>query len=452
MSKLSYSLTCLAFTLLFCLVSKSSSAQEGLSLNQAIQIGLENNFAIQIEKQKQLQAANNNTWGQAGALPNVTVGLVPSASNTSIDNPAGFLRSGNISANDLNPTAAVNWRLFGGFNARISKDRLELLQQQSDGNAMVIVDNTVQAIILAYYTVLLEQKRTEVFESTLKLSRDRYNYSKVKKELGSAVTFDILKDKNSYLTDSSNHLSQVFNHRNAVRNLNLLLGQDVDVAYQFTDILRAVKKIYSLDELHAKMIASNSNLKNQFINLEILSKEIDISKSQMYPTIDLNLRGSKNWQTQDLSEAVFASGDNGESGIKSSTGVLSANLTLSFTLFNGGRVQNQIKNAKIQERVGKLQTKDLELSLKHNLVNNLDTYNLRLGLSDIANENLKTAELNLQLAEDRYKNGSITSFDYRTIQITRLQTALSYYQSIFNLISDEVQLIKLTGGLLATYQ
>ncbi len=434
------------------LVLFQTRAQESLSLQQAIKIGLKNNFSIQIEKQKQELAANNNTLGQAGGLPNIMLGIDQGMSNTNLDNPAGFLRSGNIGANNFNPSLTVNWRLFGGFNAKMTKNRLELLQVQSNGNAMLIVENTVQAIILAYYTALLENERSKVFESSLKLSRDRYNYSKLKKDLGSAVTFDVLKDKNSYLTDSSNYLSQVFNQKNALRNLNLLLGKSVHVKYQFTDILRAVKKDYTLDELHSKMTASNTNLKNQYINLEILSKEINISKSQLYPTIDLNLRSSENWQTQDLSKAVFASGSNGEAGIKSTTGVLSANITLSFTLFNGGRIQSQIKNANIQERIGKLQTKDLELTLEHNLRNNFDTYQLRLGLSGIANENLKTAKLNLQLAEDRYKNGSITSFDYRTLQITYLQTALNYYQSTFNLISDEVQLIKLAGGLLAIYK
>ncbi|MFY0653617.1 MAG: TolC family protein [Cyclobacteriaceae bacterium] len=435
----------------FLLPVVSIQAQEKLTLTQAITTGLSNNFSIQIEEQRKIQAANNNTWGQAGAMPSILLNASQGLSNTSIDNPASFLSSGTIKSTSLNPSLAVNWTIFNGFNVRMTKERLGLLQNQTDGNAAIIIENTVQAIILGYYQVLLEKKRTDVFKSSLDLSNDRYSYSKLKGELGSSVTFDILKDKNSYLTDSSNYIVQVLNYRNAKRNLNLLLSKDVDIDYQPSDSLEVQKKIFSLDEMFAKMTASNSNLKNQYINQEILKRDIVISKSATYPNISLNLSGSKNWQGQDLSQAVFANGTNGESGISSSTANLSANITLAFTLFNGGRVQNQIKSARIQERIGQLQIKDLELTLKNSLISNYDTYNLRNSLLDIANDNVQTAELNLQLGADRYKNGSINSFDYRDLQITYLQTALNYYQSIYNLLETEVELMRLTGGILSEY-
>jgi outer membrane protein TolC len=440
----------LPFALFFVFIVVESNAQD-FSLAEAINIGLSNNFSIQIEEERKIQAANDNTWGQAGALPSIILNASQGFSNTNIDNPASFLSSGSIKSTSLNPSAAVNWTLFNGFNVKMTKERLGLLETQTDGNAAIIIENTVQAIILAYYQVLLEKERTAVFKNTLALSNDRYSYSKLKGELGSAVTFDILKDKNSYLTDSSNYIIQILNHRNAVRNLNLLLSKDVDENFNFADSLRVDQKEFSLDELYAHMTSTNSNLKNQYINQEILKSDIAIAKSATYPSINFNLLGSKNWQGQDLSDAVFANGTNGESGISSSIANLSANLTLAFTLYNGGRVENQIKSARIQERIGQLQIRDLELSLKNSLISNFDTYNLRKSLLNIAKDNVETAQLNLQLGADRYKNGSINSFDYRDLQVTYLETALNYYQSIFNLLETEVELMRLTGGILGEY-
>lgn len=440
----------LLFALFSVFIFTESRAQD-LSLAEAINIGLSNNFSIQIEEERKIQTANNNTWGQAGALPSIILNASQGFSNTNIDNPASFLSSGSIKSSSLNPSVAVNWTLFNGFNVKMTKEKLGLLETQTNGNAAIIIENTVQAIILTYYQVLLEKERTAVFKNSLALSNDRYSYSKLKGELGSSVTFDILKDKNSYLTDSSNYIIQVLNHRNAIRNLNLLLSEDVNESFNFADSLVVDKKEFSLDELYAQMTSTNSNLKNQYINQEILKRDIAIAKSATYPTINLNLAGSKNWQGQDLSDAVFANGTNGESGISSSTANLSANLTLAFTLFNGGRVENQIKSARIQERIGQLQIRDLELSLKNRLISNFDNYNLRKSLLNIADDNVKTAQLNLQLGADRYKNGSINSFDYRDLQVTYLQTALNYYQSIFNLLDTEVELMRLTGGILGEY-
>jgi len=438
----------IAVTHLF--LSHPSIGQEGLSLSQAIEVGLQNNFSIQIEKQRQVQSANLNTWGQAGMFPNIALNATQSLNKLNLDNPAGFLRSGSIKSNSINPSVQANWILFEGMRIRMTKERLALLQGQSDGNAQIIIENTVQAIILAYYTVTLEKNRTTVFQNSLDLSKDRYNYVKLKGDLGSAVTFDILRDKNAYLTDSSIFLTQLLNQKNAVRNLNLLLGRPVDNEYTFADSLAVGLQDFDLDELNAAMTAANSNLKNQFINQEILRRDIRISESAIFPRLNLNLTGSNNWQTQDLSQAIFANGASGDSGIKSTTGNLTANLTLSFTLFNGGQIKNQIKNARIQERIGQLQIRDMELTLSNSLISTYDQYNLRKNLLGIAAENLQTSELNLSLGEQRYRNGSINSFNYRDLQITYLQTALSYYQSIYNLIESKTELLRLTGGILST--
>lgn len=437
-----------ALTLMGLFIGEVVVAQDPLSLSEAIEMGLENNFSIQIEENKQLQAANLNTWGQAGMFPNISLNASPSLSyqDSETDNPFRF--GGSSTTTDVGPSVQANWVLFDGLNVQITKQKLQLLQDQSDGNAQIIIENTVQAIILAYYNVLLEKKRTEVFAHTLELSRDRFEYIQLKGDLGSAVTFDILQDKNAYLTDSSNYLTQELNQKNAIRNLNLLLAQPVEKKYQFIDSLGVEKNELNLDELAAAMKGSNSNLRNQYVNLEILRRDIGIARSATYPRLSLNLSGGYGWNHTELGTPI---GDPADpvSGINTTTLSMAANLTLSFTLFNGGQIRNQIKNAKISEQIGRLQIRDLELSLDNSLISTFDQYNLRKNLNDIATENLATADLNLSMGEERYRNGSINSFNYRDLQITYLQTALVYYQSIYNLIESKTELLRLSGGILS---
>jgi outer membrane protein len=436
---------------LFIFATIEVCSQERVSLSDAIQIGLENNFSIQIEKKRLEIAQNNNTLGQAGMMPSVNANIGQNFTITELDNPAGFLRSGNIKGSTFNPGVAVSWNVFNGFNVQMTKDRLESLQQQSAGNTQIIVENTIQSIILAYYTALLEQQRLSVFDRTLSLSADRYTYIKMKAEMGTAVTFDMLQDKNSYLTDSSNFLTQELNYRNALRNLNLLLGQEVDTAIDLSDSLGVVPKEFVFDELYAAMSRTNSNLKNQFIAQETLKKDMGIAKSAMFPRLTLDLNGSKNSQVQDLSSAVFASGPSTiTDAVSSSTLNYSAGLTLSYTLFNGGRVKNQIENSRINEVVGQLQTNELKLSLKNNLIGTYESYRLRKSLLAIAKENMATSQLNLQLATDRYQNGTISSFNFRDIQLNHLNNSLSYLQAIYNLIDVETQLMRLTGSITNT--
>ena len=426
-------------------------AQEQLSLSDAIQIGLSNNFDIRIEQTNLEIARNNNNWGEAGRYPTLNVGVGQSNAITDIDNPASFLQ-GQLRANDLNPTVSARWTIFDGFAVNISKERLELLETQSDGNAQIVVENAVQAIVIAYYAVLLEQERLDVLEEVLTLSRDRYNLVLIRQDIGSAVTFDILQDKDSYLTDSSNYVLQQLVYENAQRELNLLLAEDLTSRYVLTETLDHPTNTYRYADLYEKMVDNNSNLRNQFIHLELLRNSTALSKAERSPSLDLNFGYSytKNWQ--DLSKANFGSETGPEDIIKSRTTNYYANFTLAFTVFDGGRIKRQIRNARIQETMGNLETEELKLMLNNDLLSALDRYNVRKKLLQISNESLENASLNLELSEERYKNGTINSFNYRDIQVNYLQAALRNLQSKFDLVQTDTELLRLTGGILNTYQ
>ncbi|MEQ8811664.1 MAG: TolC family protein [Imperialibacter sp.] len=422
-----------------------------LSLSEAIATGLDNNFSIKIEKQNIDIATRNNSWGQAGLYPSLTFNLSQGFSRTEINNPTSFVQ-GAIQSRNLQPSLSLNWTLFNGFNVQITKERLEFLQQQSVGNATIVIENSIQGIVEAYYTVRLQEEQLSIFERSLQLSKDKYNYSKLKGELGSAVTFDILQDKSAYLTDSSNYITQLYNVQNALRNLNLLLGIDVETSYDLTDSLTVQIQPFTLDELYARMVANNSNLKNQYINQEIFKRDIGIARSAMYPSVTMSLGGSDNNQVQNLTKATFLNGSVGEAGIKSGNTNYNANFTLSFTIFNGGRIRRQIENARVNEQIAAIRVDELKQSLKNSLINTMEFYRLRARLYQIAIENRQTAEFNLTLGEDRYRNGTISSFDFRDLQLNYLRSALSELQTKYNLVESEVELMRLTGGILEEYE
>ena len=77
-----------AVILFVCSIS-ISNAQDTLSLARAIQIGLQNNFDVQIGKLSEDIAKNNNNRGQAGMLPaiNLTGGQPNSIAQRKPANP-----------------------------------------------------------------------------------------------------------------------------------------------------------------------------------------------------------------------------------------------------------------------------------------------------------------------------------------------------------------------------
>ena len=61
---------------------------------------------------------------------------------------------------------------------------------------------------------------------------------------------------------------------------------------------------------------------------------------------------------------------------------------------------------------------------------------------------IQNAEENLEIANERFKGGLITSFDYRTIQLNFINASQSRLNAIFNLKTTETDMIKLIGGLI----
>lgn len=459
-------------TLLFLSGSLLAQAQDTLSLARAVQIGLQNNFDVQIGKLNVEIAKNNNNWGQAGLLP--AINLTGGQPNTVIQRkPANpFAVAGKSISDNLTGQLDVQFTLFDGFFVHISKQRLEKLEELSNGNARFLMENTVQAIILGYYSVLLQREQLKVLIKNKEFSKERYDYVKLRKDLGGAITFDVLQEQNNYLTDSATVLQQEILVKNAQRDLNLLLNENINKTYVFTDEIPFVNEEYRYEDLRDKMMSSNTNLRNQYISQELFRNAARLAESQYSPTITLNMgatgsldRLNANFRTatgntientvgyvnRDQNFPVY--NNVSETALRPQTitgnsyGAY-ANFGLRFTLFNGGQIRRAAENARIQEHVAELSTNQLKLSLENDLLANYDLYNLRRQLVQIAQTRLQAAELNLQLGNERYKNGALSAIDLRIVQDNYQRAALENYLAIYASISSRVDLIRLTGGLL----
>ena len=449
--------------------------QQTLSLLDAVQRGLQNNFDAQIQKLEVEQAKRLNSWGQTGRLP--TINFTANQNNNVIERkPANpFAVAGRNIGNTIPGQIDVQWTLFNGFAVRLNKERLENLELQTEGNARFILENTVQTIILGYYNVLLEQERLNVRKRAMTFSRQLYEYVSLRKTLGGAITFDVLQEQNNYLTDSANVLRQEIALRSAMRNLNELLNENLNNQYVLTDKLQFVEEQFDFESMRASLTRSNTSLRNQFIFQELQRISRQSLQSGLYPSLSLSI-GSTG--SLDQLNARFRPTENG-TVIKNTIGYLNdddaqpvisrsfapeyrtlqgysygafANLSLRFTLFNGGQVRRAIKNAEVDQKITQLGTERLKLSLENDLLSGIEQYDLRRQLVSISQTKLKAAELNLNLAYERYKNGSFSAIDLRIIEENFLNAALENSSAIFDVLATKTDLVRLSGGLLEEFK
>jgi outer membrane protein len=449
-------------------LSISVYAQETLSLARAIELGLQNNFDVQIQKLEIDIASGNNTAGMAGALP--TVNLNGNQNNSiTYRRPANpFAVPGQNISDNITGQLDIQFVLFDGFFIRVSKRRLEQLEELSYGNATLVIENTIQSVILGYYLALMERERTNLRKRVMDFSRERYDYVKLRKELGGAITFDVLQAQNDYLTDSTNFLLQELTYKNTIRNISK--------TYALTDSLEFIDEVYNIENLRQKMSSTNTNLRNQYINQELLRLAIRAAAADRYPTITFNtgVNGSldklnANFGSNtgpDMTNTVgYVNGDPNLPVVNTSPTRVMVNQTLDghsygaygnfalrYNIFNGGQIKRNLENAQVRERMAQLSTDQLKLSLENDLLVTHDTYNLRRQLVEIATVKMSAAELNLELANERYKIGALSAIDLRIVQEAYQNAALENFLAIYNVLASKTDLIRLTGGLVDEFE
>lgn len=411
-----------------------------LSLNDAISLGLKQNYNITISEQELRIAQNNNTPEAAGRYPSFDFRATQGNSFLDSESRTRDGERDQMYTNYISPVVTLNWTIFDGFRVNITKKNLEDLENLSEGFSALVVQNTVQAIILAYNNLLLQQEKLAVFDELKSLSRDRLLYIKTKQEFGSAVTFDVLLANDNYLTDSVNYLQQESSIRNAALLLKLLLALDDTAELSLTDTFSVKMETYDFEDLKRKMFSNNRTLLNQYLNQKIYENSTELAQSSKYP--ELFLTSGADYAT--TRQRVV----NEEASTAYSFGYY-ANFTLRFNIYNGGATRRAFQNAVINENIGLIEIEQMRQNLGNQLHNQYDQFLIRKKLLTVAESSQQSAGLNLQIAEERFKSGAINSFNYRDVQLSYLNASIRRLEAIFNLISTETDILRLTGGIVS---
>ena len=425
-----------------------SAAQSALSLDDAIATALDNSFQVMIAQRNLDIARNNDDWGVAGRYPTVafTVGNANTYTNSS--QPNGFLRQLSIFGNGINPTLEANWTIYNGLRTRFTKQQLATLVNLNEGQVRLQIEQTVSQTITAYYNALIQRERLIDFSDILALSRDRIEYQEVRREYGQAGSFDILQAQDAYLNDSTNYLIQLNTYENALRNLNLAMGEDADdIDYTLTTDLDFAAPDFDPDVLRDRMYQNNVQLQNLFVNRELALVNTKIQESALRPTLGVRAGAAYDYNVQNGSLTDPTGMETAIEGAVNETLNGFVNLTANYTIFQGGQRRIAVENAQLEEVIAQLNVEDLRRNLNITLNNTLATYRNQKRLLALTESLTENARRNIDISEERFRAGQINSFDYRTVQLQYLNATQARLNAIFNLRNTETELLRLIGEL-----
>ena len=421
-------------------------AQTELSLMDAIKIGMQENYDIQLSSKNKRISEINNSWANAGALPTINLSAKKEEGlSDQTNNPTSFMPY-ELRSTSINGNTNVSWTLFNGFAIRANKAKLRNLEEISSNNAILTIENTIQGIILQYYNCVLQKERLELLQKVVRLANNRLEYQQTKYDIGVSSKIDLLQIENAMLTDSSNLIMQELNYNNAIKNLNLTLGKEIETTWDFTDEIDTEIQLFSYENLKASTLADNTNIKNQYYNIQLAKQDIRLSKAVFYPLITVNSGAAYNESTYDIGELSNSMDNTGES--------LNyfANFSVNFRLFDGGKLYSTLRKVKVQKEINDLQYEKVKREVLHqlSLINN--KYNSRISAFSLNQKAFKIAETNYALATDKQNRGVINSFMLRDIEIAFITSGINAQQAAYNLMESKIALLKITGGIIQGYK
>lgn len=417
----------------------SAAAQDILTLDEAIKIGLANNYGINIAKNSMQIAENNATPGNAGMLPRIDVnaGYAHGLSAAKVKVVTGN-ELDNSSANTDLITAGINlnWTLFDGLKMFVTYDKLKKLEEIGDLNSKIAVENTLARIIAAYYDIVRQSKQTAILQDQVGISKFRLDLARLKYETGSGSELEFLKAKVELNSDMANLSSQETIFDNSLATINDLLSRDVKTTFIVKDTILLHYQL-NYDSLRMSMKESNRHLLLYNRNSEVSSLNVKSTRAVQWPT--LGLTTGVNY----LNSETQANFINYNRNFGAVVGV-----SAYMNIFNGLNLQRDYRNAKISFASSELEVKQVENKLDAYLLKIFNEYTNELEMISFESQNMVLARKNMDVARESFAVGAISSLQLREIQKNLLDANTRLVTAEFKTKLTETELLLISGKLL----
>ena len=413
-------------------------AQSVLTLEDAVKIALENNYAIKIATNTVTIQKTNVALGNAGILPTITANVLD---NNSIQNSSQTRQDGtqtkldNAKNNNLTYGVGLDWTVFDGLRMFARLDQLKELQKLGEAQLKLTIITRISDVNAAYYNLVQQQQQLAALDTTLVISNQRLTLAQNRFTIGKASKLEVLNAQVDLNTDQVALLRQKELYANSKIILNELMARDITTDFKVIDQLK-VDALLVLPELKALAEKQNPQLEAQIISKRVAELELKQIKAARYPTVRVN-------SAYNFSESQSSLGFVAQSQSRG----LNYGFSASLNVFDGFSQNRNEKIAKIQIENAKLNVEQQNLTLQSQLASSYQTYVTNLELIALEEKNEAIAKQNLNITLDKFRIGTITTLEFRTAQLNYVNAKVRYSNAQFQGKLSEIALRELAGNL-----
>jgi len=413
----------------------TSSAQDAMTLKDAVDLILKNNQQVQIAAESMTGAELKIGESKSQYLPQVSI--AGSYARMSLFSEMSFDFFGTIYKfqfglpNNYNLRASVMEQVFNwGRTARMIEMSKAGLDLATDGVAMTKHLLSYQAVPIFYGTVFFQEAikvlddNVNAFEKKLETARQRY-------DAGLASSFDI----NLLQVQISSMRAQRLDFLNAIDKFriafNALTGRDTEAPFRPSAEFVFEPASFAADALIKEALANRVEFQQWKHQIDLNRASLELTKTADKPTIVAGFNYEfRNGYMPDM---------------KKIRGNWTASVSVSYPVFDGFRTRTQVAEAESGLRAVELRKTDLERTVGMEVQSALADINVTEQKLEIERLKIKQAEDTLRIADERFRNGLLSATELIDAQNSLEGARLNALQLVYNHTLSKYNLYRACG-------
>lgn len=395
----------------------TASAQKDLTLEECINIALDNNLDIQMSQNNALIAKSNKFQAMMNYLPNLSAGVnYDLTAGTFFDQFAG--RQVSTTTNTSDPFIRSSFNVFNGFanhhNLRQRTNELEAATQGIEASKLDVKNN----VFTAYLNVILDKENIRISDDRVELLEAQLDREIKRESVGVGNMESVYNFRSQVANEKLNNVRLKNTLQSDMLRLVQLLRLNVNDDYrliteEYADADLLVEAEPYGDVL-AKSMAFSPSLKQANASYKASKYAMKGARAQRYPSVSLfgqigsrySSNGARNPTTGEVEENASLTDQLDWNSYEY------ANLSMNIPIFTRYQTSTNIQ-------VAKLNMHNAELSLQQteqNVTNTIQTVYLDLisaqATYKAALENLESLEQSFDFINKRYETGNTDFFTY----------------------------------------
>jgi outer membrane protein TolC len=418
-----------------------------LTVEDAIDLALENNESYRSAK-KELDKANNRIYEvRASALPQLSADFtvlrnweLPSFV-IELEDDQGEVqkisaRSGSyynwISALTITQPIYSGGAVFAAWS--IAKMYKEFTQNQLNQKTSELKLDVIEA----YYGVVMADELLRVAQQTVDLAEANLDVVKKMEIQGTVSDFEVLMAEVRLANVKPRLIEAKAGAKLAHQALNSLIGlglnDEIDVIWDMDSTLYFVPD-YDLDSLKSAVFNNRPEMIMMRLQSQMYKKNISVARSGYRPKI--NFLTTFQWQAQYDDDKW----PNRKDWIRS----YYSGISISIPIFDSWRTPAQVKQAKIEYSQSQLNEVELEDNLKLDIEQNWWNYQKSRENSVTQGQAVEMARRGLDIARMRYENGVGTQLELFEAEVALATAETNRVMAFYDLVTGYASLMKALG-------